>query len=466
MRALQSALAAVLALAALGLIGCPEERPEPLAPIKIGVLSPLSGALAGLGPAWEDAARLAAEEVNAGGGVFDGRPLELVFRDSGTSAAVAVTAAQELVAEGVVGIVGPGTSGESGEVLAQVAGPASLPMISCCATAAELTAQNPPNGGFFFRTTPSDNLQGSALAYLAKNGFAPRALDPCPITAFIHRNDSYGEGFYSVFAAQYVDQPISGTTERGALVGTIGGEPITYGSPTAEASLEELQAAADALVAAIDSDMSGDVAQPNLCIVVISFDTDGGPVVARIDDKLQDLSAARPALALNWTFLVGDGANSSAFASAVGAGVPLIGTVPYHADNAAYARFSKAYRARFQLDSEPIAFSSQSFDALFLMALAVTKARSTVGIDIRNALFAVSGANDGDSRFEGKFFGEVAAAILDGQEVDYVGPSGEVTFDAFGDVVGDYVIWQVEDDGAGGVRVVEREALKAEDFSD
>ncbi len=456
---------AALTLAALLLAGCPQERPPPLEPIKIGVLSPLSGALAGLGPSWEDAARLAAEEVNAGGGVFDGRPLELVFRDSATTASVAVTAAHELVAEGVVGIVGPGTSGESGAVLAEVAEPAGLPMISCCATAAELTAQNPPNGGYFFRTTPSDNLQGTALAFLAKNGFTARALDPCPITAFIHRNDSYGEGFFSVLSAQYVDQSISGTALRGTLVGEVAGAPITYGTPDAEASQAELLAAADALVTAIGGDLVDDV-NPQLCIVVISFDTDGGPVVARIDDGLQDMIATRPApFSLNYTFLVGDGANSSAFATAVGSGVSLVGTVPYHADNAAYARFSKAYRARYQLDTEPIAFTSQSFDAVFLMALAVTKARSTTGTDIRNALYAVSGANDGDARFEGKFFGEVAAAILDGQEVDYVGPSGEATFDAFGDVVGDYVLWQVEDDGAGGSQIVEHEALKAEDFS-
>lgn len=454
-----------LAITVAGLAGCPEERPAPIVPVKIGVLSPLSGALAGLGPAWEDAVRLAAEEVNAGGGVFDGRPLELVFRDSATSASAAVTAAQEVVAEGVVGIVGPGTSGESGAVLDAVMEPAQLPMISCCATAAGLTAQNPPNGGFFFRTTPSDDLQGTALAYLAKNGFAARSLDPCPTTAFIHRNDAYGEGFFSVFNEQYVGQPVEGTAALGTLVGTVGGEPITYGTPDAEASQAELEAAADALVDAVGDGLVDDV-NPNLCVVVVSFDTDGGPVVARIHEGLQDLIATRPApFALTYTFLVGDGANSSAFADEVTAAVPLIGTVPYHADNEAYARFSKAYRARYQLDTEPIAFSAQSYDALFLMALAITKARSTVGTDIRNALYDVSGATPGATRFEGKFFGEVAAAILDGQDVDYVGPSGEATFNQFGDVVGDYVLWQVEDDGAGGFRVVEREALKAADFS-
>ncbi|MCC7075460.1 MAG: ABC transporter substrate-binding protein [Deltaproteobacteria bacterium] len=455
------------ALAALSLAGCPKERPEPIVPVKIGVLSPLSGALAGLGPAWEDAVRLAAEEVNAGGGVFDGRPLELVFRDSATSAATAVTAAQELVAEGVVGMVGPGTSGESGAVLASVMEPAELPMISCCATAAGLTAQNPPNGGFFFRTTPSDNLQGTALAYLAKNGFAARALEPCPTTAFVHRNDAYGEGFFSVYAEQYVGQAIEGSAALGALIGTApDGSPITYGTPEDEASLAELEAAADALVDAVSADLIDDV-NPNLCVVVVSFDTDGGPVVARIHEGLQELIATRPApFALSYTFLVGDGANSSAFAAEVGAEVPLVGTVPYHADNEAYARFSKAYRARYQLDSEPIAFSAQSYDALFLMALAITKARSTVGTDIRNALYDVSGGNPGAERFEGEFFGEVAAAILDGREVDYVGPSGEATFNQFGDVVGDYVLWQVEGNGAGGFRVVEREALKAADFSE
>jgi branched-chain amino acid transport system substrate-binding protein len=444
-------LVVVIALAG----GCPEARPEPLEPIRVGVLNPISGALSSLGPAWENAARLAAEQVNAGGGVFDGRPLELVFADSATDRATAISAAKDLVDQGVVGLVGPATSGESGGVLAEVAKPNQVPMISCCATSTELTQGNAPNAGFFFRTTPSDALQGKALAFLAKEGFAGNTVvaPPCPRAAFIHRNDSYGDGFKTVFEAEYVGPD-------GAFIAP----PLSYGTPDAEASLAELQQTAADAVADIDANLVDDADNGELCIVVISFDNDGAEVINNVDDRLADLIAtkkgASPAFDLSYHFLVGDGANSSSFAAKVGpVGTRILGTVPFHSanDDEAYVEFAKTYRTRF--GEEPIAFTAQNYDAVFVMALAITQAKSTVGKDIRNKLFSVSGANGGQI-FKGKFFGEIAAAVLKGDDVDYAGPSGEVTFDAFGDVVGDYVLWQVEDDA-----IVEREPLPAAVFN-
>jgi branched-chain amino acid transport system substrate-binding protein len=442
----------VAPLASLVLTACPEERPPPIEPIKVGVLNPISGPLQSLGPSWENAARLAAESVNAGGGLFDGRPLELVFKDSATDKAVAVTAAQELIDLGVVGIVGPATSGESGEVVA-IATEAEVPMISCCATAADLTAANTPNSGFFFRTTPSDKLQGKALAFVAENGVEGLA-EPCDDVAFIFRNDAYGAGFRDVFVAEYD--------------GTVLNPEVGYGSPDAEADAAELDAKGAELANVIFD--SADPNGPNgeVCVVVISFDVDGGPVIKAIDDELSDLVAAQVALEPTFTlpfhFLVGDGANSSAFAGIVqDLGSRIVGTVPFHADNEAYAQFRKAYQQRYEDDAEPIAFTAQNFDAVFVMALAITQAKSVVGKDIRNKLYSVSGQNGG-TVFDGAFFGEVAAAVLAGDDVDYVGPSGDMTFDAFGDVVGDYVLWQVDPDGAGGFAVVERAPLRAADF--
>lgn len=213
------------------------------------------------------------------------------------------------------------------------------------------------------------------------------------------------------------------------------------------------------------NDALGDsVGQPELCVVVISFDTDGGELVKRIDADLIALNETR-ANAIPYHFLVGDGANSGVFAAAIGAaGERLIGTVPYHGTGEAYDQFAKAYRARFELDDEPIAFTAQNFDAVFLLSLAVTKAASDDGKKVRDALFDISGAHGGE-RMEGKFFGEVAAKLLKGDEVDYAGPSGELTFDAFGDVVGDYVLWQVAPDDTGGFSVFERQPLPAAEFT-
>jgi hypothetical protein len=269
-----------LAVVAVVAAGCPARPDTKIEPIKIGVLNPISGALASLGPDWEDAARLAEEDVNAGGGVFDGRPLELVFEDSGTDPDVAVSSAKKLIEDDkVVGLVGPATSGESTRVLSDVTANAEIPMISCCATATELTEGNSPNNGFFFRTTPSDKLQGKALAFIAKQGLAGGAVDaePCPRVAFMFRNDAYGSGFQSVFQDNY-----EGVAVSGGGPGTIAATEH-YGDPDHEANQAELQQAATALVSDIDDAFPGDVAVPHMCIVTISFDVDGAEVIKDID---------------------------------------------------------------------------------------------------------------------------------------------------------------------------------------
>src|SRR5579875_1766252 len=70
-------------------------------PIKIGVPAPLSGAYANAGIDIVNAARLAADQINAKGGVL-GRPLAIVPEDDACDAQTAVQAAQKLIDSGVV----------------------------------------------------------------------------------------------------------------------------------------------------------------------------------------------------------------------------------------------------------------------------------------------------------------------------------------------------------------------------
>ena len=58
------------------------------APIKIGVVTPLSGTYAGIGQQVKWGLDLAAAQINAGGGVM-GRKLELIFEDEEANPAVA-----------------------------------------------------------------------------------------------------------------------------------------------------------------------------------------------------------------------------------------------------------------------------------------------------------------------------------------------------------------------------------------
>lgn len=71
------------------------------APIKVGLIVPLSGPWARQGQVMRAAAELAIEQINAGGGInaHGNRPLELVVFDAGDSVERAKNAAQRMVAE-------------------------------------------------------------------------------------------------------------------------------------------------------------------------------------------------------------------------------------------------------------------------------------------------------------------------------------------------------------------------------
>lgn len=73
--------------------------------LKIGVPVPLSGSYEHAGTDIVDGAKLAAEKINAAGGVL-GEKLEIVTRDDGCNADQAAKAASELAAAGVVAVAG------------------------------------------------------------------------------------------------------------------------------------------------------------------------------------------------------------------------------------------------------------------------------------------------------------------------------------------------------------------------
>src|SRR5215475_8336353 len=73
-------------------------------PIKIGLVTALSGQSARAGEAITRGATIAIEEINAKGGVL-GRPLELVRRDDESNPAKGLTAARELIQREKVAIL-------------------------------------------------------------------------------------------------------------------------------------------------------------------------------------------------------------------------------------------------------------------------------------------------------------------------------------------------------------------------
>ncbi|GAB3818907.1 ABC transporter substrate-binding protein [Micromonospora zhanjiangensis] len=152
-------------------------------PLKIGGLLPQTGDLAFAYPPMKTAADLAIKDINAAGGAL-GDPVQWVDGDDGTNPAVAKATVAKHVGAGVSVIIGAAASGISRAVLPDVVA-AGLIMFSPSNTDAGLSTVE--DKGLYFRTAPSDILQGRALAdVILRDG--PKKI------AIVARKDSYGEG--------------------------------------------------------------------------------------------------------------------------------------------------------------------------------------------------------------------------------------------------------------------------------
>jgi branched-chain amino acid transport system substrate-binding protein len=88
-------------------IGMPAILRAQSEPIRLGALNPLTGAGGSYGPSMRKAIELGVEEINAAGGLLDGRMVELYGEDTQTNPEAAVRAARKLIdADQVSAIMG------------------------------------------------------------------------------------------------------------------------------------------------------------------------------------------------------------------------------------------------------------------------------------------------------------------------------------------------------------------------
>lgn len=129
--------------------------------MKVGQLAPQSGSLAFLGPPQIAAAKLAVEDINA---ADLGIQLELIVRDEGdTSVDVVTTSVTDLLSQGVSAISGAAASAQTRNIYEQVTS-AGVVLMSPSNTGLDLS--NIADNGLYWRTAPSDVLQGEVLGNL------------------------------------------------------------------------------------------------------------------------------------------------------------------------------------------------------------------------------------------------------------------------------------------------------------
>jgi len=129
--------------------------------IPIGMVASLSGSLLPWGQDELKGAQLAVKEFNDAGGV-NGKKIVLKYEDSQSKPESGKSAAEKLISEGVIGLVGEVASG----ITAQIATPAfekGIPVVAVGATKTDLTNI----GNNVFRVCYTDDFQGPVMAKFA-----------------------------------------------------------------------------------------------------------------------------------------------------------------------------------------------------------------------------------------------------------------------------------------------------------
>lgn len=376
--------------------------------LKLGALLPTTGDLSSIGQNMPRAVRLAVDTINACGGV-NGQPVELVVEDSQTDPSASAAAMTKLAeVDRVDGVVGAFASSVSSAML-PIAVRNQVMQVSPGSTSPVFTenAQRGEYDGYWARTAPPDTYQAQALAQLAHaRGFER--------VATVVINNDYGVGFEQEFIKSFK---------------ALGGEVVNENSPVRY----------DPKATTFDSEASKAFGETPDAVVGVLYAETGSLLLK---------SAYEQGLSEGVTVMLTDGVYSPEFVSDVGktsSGQSIIGgalgTVP-GADGQALADFAQLWQE--ETGEEVTAFVPHSWDAAVLMMLAAEAADENSGAGIKSQIRNVSNA-------PGREVTDPCQAmelIRNGEEINYQGASGNVDINEFGDTVGAYDVWTVEQNGS------------------
>jgi branched-chain amino acid transport system substrate-binding protein len=378
---------ATLAAAALVLSGCAATGDGGAAggelTLKIGTALPQTGSLAFLGPPEEAGVALAIKEINE---ADKGVQIEVTWGDSGdTDNKAYETEIPRLLNAGVNAIVGAASSGVSLQFIDQVVG-AGVIQFSPANTSAALTTYD--DKGLFFRTAPSDVLQGEVLGNLI-------AADGHEKIAMIVLNDSYGTGL-----ASFVTEAFEAAGGEVVAAPTYNTGDTTFTSQIAEV----LATSPDA-------------------IVLITFEEVKTIIPGLSGFPSEDLYFVDGNLA-NFSEVFEAGALTGAKGTLPGLDIR---TIPDF-----LTKMNDNWVAEGNPDLEEVySYGPESYDAVVLLALAALAAGSVEGVDMAGKLQEVSGGSGNGTKCTS--FAECADIINGGGVADYDGVSGPITFDENGD---------------------------------
>jgi ABC-type branched-subunit amino acid transport system substrate-binding protein len=374
-------------------------------PVEIGMVVSTTGDLGTTGQEYVNIANLAIAEINAGGGVLGGRQLQLFTLDDATVADQSLAAYETLLSRHSSVIHGPIYSG--GVVAAADAiRTGNTLTIEGSATSPQITTLD--KGGNFFRTVPSDAVQGIVLAQLVVQN-AVTSL------CVAYRTDSYGTGLSKVLS-----------------------EHLASATPAVTVTLAPYDPASTDLSQVLQP-CEGVRTSPNAGIVFVSFTTDGAALVNDAAKRGWSIKTQK--------YFMTDGGDDPQILTLVN--TPslvegIIGTTPSGPDPSTPAGgrardFQARYQARYGKPTED-SEAANVYDTFYLAAMAIEIAgTSTDTKAIANAMARTSSgpsANVGD-------WATIRRTIASAGSAAYQGAACNCTFDsATGDLQPPYYVSQ------------------------
>jgi branched-chain amino acid transport system substrate-binding protein len=351
-------------------------------PMKFGYVLPETGDLAFLGPPQIEAMKYAISEINAAGGVLGNEIPAPVAGDEANDAAIASQSADRVLNSGVSAIIGAAASGMSLAIIDKVTGSG---VAECSGSNTAPTFTDYQDDGLYFRTAPSDALQGPILAdTIVADGHTDIAI--------VARADDYGTGLAN--ATQ------QGLESAGASV--VVNE--TYDPKTTNF---------DATVQKVTS------SNPD-AVLVIAFE-EGKEIISGLiesgmtPDKVGMYGA--------------DGLRSEELPKLVAPNNPAVlagmkGTAPASADNPQFVEALKG----FAPDLKELQFAPQVFDCVNILALAAEAAGSTDANEFKAEVNGVTSGGEKCTSFE-----DCKKLLDEDQDIDYDGASGPLEFTEAGE---------------------------------
>lgn len=341
------ALATVLLLVfGMVLTGCQTNKPAAAGDdvIKIGAIMPMTGDVSVYGVSTSNAIKIAIDEINKDGGI-NGKQLKLYLEDDQNTPEKSVDAFNKLVNQDKVDVIIGSVASKCTLAIAPEAQKAGIPLITTASTNEKVTQV----GDYIFRTCFIDPFQGTVCAK-----FATENLKKTKAAILYDNGNDYSKGLATEFEKAF----------------TAAGGTIT----DKEAYTKD------------DSDFSAIITKVKATSPEIIFLPDYYGKDALITKQVRDAGMADVVMlgGDGWDGIVGN------------AGLEVAGSYfSNHYDPGAtdpdVVAFVKKYKEAYKTDVAPNALAALGYDAMEIVAKAITAAGSTDKAKVRDAIAKTNG---------------------------------------------------------------------------